>query len=387
MGLLDSYGSSKATGKDFLSNPFSKKIKPLPYQPDFKEGMEIWEYIDGKPGEQDSNRIKLIGNMLPLQPFEYGGKQRIVKDYYPGNSEPVVHILGPEEDSISIRGKLREKRYNDSKFKGVVYEIQKQIEAMRLRGNMVSIVLGEWKRYGFIEEVKFSMKTLGDIDYQISFSIIGFNKPINYQKIKESKDVPIEINQALIIAAEDFQFNASNIPDSIPIGIADILNDAINIFAGALNAVTGYVEAVVSTAENVANTINKAIGLVRYAQIQAYKFKERIGRISIQRDLGPYITGTAIAKKPREYTASSYVNNLMGSTNDIGIYLALLLTQLRALIATLPLARYRTINGDTLQKISIKFYNDVNQWEKIYDHNKLTSTELNPGTFLEIPRI
>jgi hypothetical protein len=28
---------------------------------------------------------------------------------------------------------------------------------MRLRGNMVKITLGEWRRYGFIEECTFKM--------------------------------------------------------------------------------------------------------------------------------------------------------------------------------------------------------------------------------------
>ena len=35
-------------------------------------------------------------------------------------------------------------------------------------------------RYGYLKKTDFKMKTLGDIDYEISFDIISVNKPTRY---------------------------------------------------------------------------------------------------------------------------------------------------------------------------------------------------------------
>ena len=68
-------------------------------------------------------------------------------------------------------------------------------------------------------------------------------------------------------------------------------------------------------------------------------------------------------------------------------FLAKLQMQFEAIRKTLPKARYKVQAGDTLQRISIKYYGTPNSWDKIYDHNKLTSTDLTRGTVLEIPNL
>ncbi len=380
-----------------LSNPMVRSIekKPENYMQDYPEGFIISEYISGKESKDQSGKVTLAGNMKPKQPFIYGGSQRLVKDYYAGNSEPVVHVLGSEESNLTISGRLYCKRYKDTtqeglnEYRKVAYEMAKQIDAMRIRGNMVRLNLGTWMRYAFIEKTVFKLKNKSDIIYEISFSIIGFNRPSNYQKIADKADIPIKINHDLIAIANEFQSENTipNIPSEIPIGIADIINDATNALAGAISTATDYVEAVVSTVEDVSQSINKAVGVIRYAQIACIKFKDRLGRVSINTDLGPLVTGKVDEKKTKEYTSSSFMFNAQSGANDMASILATMLAQFSAYRETAPLARYRTVEGDSLQKIAVKFYNDASQWEEIYEHNNLDSTELEVGLFLEIPQL
>jgi nucleoid-associated protein YgaU len=77
----------------------------------------------------------------------------------------------------------------------------------------------------------------------------------------------------------------------------------------------------------------------------------------------------------------------MSQTTSLSVLLARLQKQFEAIARTTPLARHRVKDGETLQRISIKFYNTADNWKKIYDHNKLTSTQLTVGTVLEIPRV
>jgi nucleoid-associated protein YgaU len=51
-----------------------------------------------------------------------------------------------------------------------------------------------------------------------------------------------------------------------------------------------------------------------------------------------------------------------------------------------PKARHLIKNGDTLQTLSVKYYGSVDSWNKIKNHNKLTSTELEKNTVIEIPK-
>lgn len=46
---------------------------------------------------------------------------------------------------------------------------------------------------------------------------------------------------------------------------------------------------------------------------------------------------------------------------------------------------YTVIEGDTLQRISLKFSGDPNNWIKIYEYNHLIDIILSPGDSLEIP--
>lgn len=46
---------------------------------------------------------------------------------------------------------------------------------------------------------------------------------------------------------------------------------------------------------------------------------------------------------------------------------------------------YTVIEGDTLQRIAVKYSGDANNWTKIYEYNHLTDTILSPGDSIEIP--
>src|SRR4051812_9929162 len=93
-----------------IANPFKKEIGDWRPQ-DFKGGFTFVEIVDGV--EQTREAVKLIGNQMPVVPFEFGGSQRITKDYYPGNSEPAVQVLGPKESDVTIHGKLKDKKYRN----------------------------------------------------------------------------------------------------------------------------------------------------------------------------------------------------------------------------------------------------------------------------------
>lgn len=376
--ILDTPGKILGEIGDFIQNPFSIEPPNTRPQPDFPNGFNIVEIVDGRKLENE--RVKLLGTWAPKQPFTFGGQHRHAKEFYPGNSEPVVQLFGPEEKDLVIDGTLSAKNLKFPRdHRTVSTELQQQMDAIRIRGNLVELNLGEWRRFGFLIDTEFKMRTLADLDYTLTFLIIGFNPPLNCNQIKTEAAVPFEINKELIREAAAFQETYTNLPDEIPQSLGDLINGAISDVMGAVNAVTGFIDGTLSTVEDVNASINRAIGVVKYGQAEVSRFRRRVGALKFTS-----LTGTSSIGK---YSAFSFANNAIGDSHNLGSLLSSLKSRFDQLRSTVPLARHRIVEGDSLQKIAIKFYNDAGGWEKIYDHNSLSSTDLTTGDVLEIPEL
>ena len=374
MSILDGPQKAIKDAGAFIANPLTRKVNSTTPTPDFPNGFLIEELTGPK------EKVRLTGNMMPQQPFNFGGTQRITKQFYPGNSEPTALVLGSEETDTVIKGRLYDKKYSDPDFRGVALEVQQQIDAIRVRGNPCRFILGEWQRYGFIGKTEWGMKTIADITYDITLELVGFNAPKDSRFLEKQNTVPFEINKQLIAAAASLEAARAVIPSEMPASVADILNDAISDVSGVLATVTGFVDNTLTAVENIANSVNRAIGLVRYARATVQRYGRRLASISFQLQLA----GIPI---PAKYKSAVFISERISETATFQALLAQMLARFRGLAQNIPIARHRVIEGDTLQKISIKFYQTPDNWNKIYDHNKITSTALTAGMVLEIPRV
>jgi hypothetical protein len=383
MGLLDGPSSLIGAGKGFIQNPFGdRKVDAHPPAPDFPAGFTIQEILtNGKEEEKDgAMRAVLLGNMMPKVPFKYGGTQRMMKEHYPGSDEPVIHVMGAEEDDVVINGRLYDKRYRDKSLRGVAEKVVDLIELMRRRGNLVRLQLGPWQRYGFISKANFSLKTRADIDYEITFTVSGEKKPFNYQIITKNQDVPQALNKSLIDAALAFQSTYSTVPTGVPQSISDILNAGISDVATVISTVTTFVDAVIQEGNDIGQSINRAIGLVRFAQRKLSDYKRTVAGISYVNDLN----NVSLSAK---YRAAGYMTGSVSSTLTLQGILQQMKDRFSAIAGTIPISRHRVKDGDNLQRISVQQYGTSDNWKAIYDHNKLTTTALTTGTVLEIPRV
>lgn len=172
--------------KQKFKSPFDKynDAPPKLLDEDFPEGFIITPIKDGV--DQKTDQVQLNGNMMPIAPFVFGGKQRMVRNEYPGHSEPTVHVLGSSETDMTINGRLYTKRYKlptgfigpAPDFRGMAREQQKRLDLLRIQGLLCRFSMGTWQRFGFVEETSFSLKTMADINYSIRLFIIGFNAPL-----------------------------------------------------------------------------------------------------------------------------------------------------------------------------------------------------------------
>lgn len=374
MGLVNGFQGKVNSAQSFIKNPFSSSVAPPFDGHDFPDGFIIREILEsGEMGEE----IRLFGNMMPKIPFTFGGQQRVKKNFYPGYAEPGIQVLGSEEDDVTINGEFKEKSYNRD-LKGVVQDIQQLLDAMRLRGNLIHIALGEWERYGIILRTKWEMDKLSKIQYSITFSIIGFQAPTNARFAGETKEIPFAINRELIQAAQDFQEFNTNYPAEVPRSIGDQLNAITSEVASAIATVTGFVDTIVSTVQDIQKSVTRAKGLIKYTQNKLKGYKELAGSFQ------PFNDSQALTGK---YKSAKFYQSGISRASAMTSLLEKIRAQLNKITPTLPLGRHLVKSGDNLQKISVKFYGTADNWKKIYDYNRLTTTELTPGQLLEIPKV
>jgi len=399
MGLLnldlkEGFDSLQEKLRNVFKEPVSgSEMRDAIARNDFPDGMEILEYQNGRPLRNE--RIILIGDMMPHQPFKFGGTQKIVKDYYAGNSEPTVQVLGSRESDLQIKGRLKSKKISAPAFiqsggqqlREFAQEMQQQVDAMRIRGNLVRITMGEFQRFGFIESVEFNMKTLADIDYMVNFSIVGFNPPRDCKVLGGTKTVPVDINKTLIADVAAMQAERSVLPDGFNRSLGEQLKDAVSTVAGAVKNVTDFVDTVLDEVDDIRSALARAKGLILHARNTISQQAQRIGvfnPLNGQDSPSSIPAGVGIGQA---YLAAEHIKATASDMFDLTNLLASMQDQLEALRQTEPLARHRVVSGDTLQRLANKFYNDSEQWIEIYDHNNLISTALEVGTILEIPRV
>lgn len=384
MGLLNDFATK---GLSVLGvNTNAGVASPVPFGNDFPSGMVITEIINGKSQEADS--IYLVGRFAPIQPFEFGGEQRIVREEYPGSSEPTIQVLGPKEDEVTVKVEMRTNKFRGNPdLRAAAQEYQELIDAMRLRGNLVQITLGEWMRYGFIKRAKFRLYTLQKIDAEITFEISGFNPPKGWRVVVEADQNVIKPNKEVTNAAQAALAAARNYPETMPLTAVDIFNNTIGAVADAISKVTGFVEGIVDDADKLVGSANRAIGLIKNARSVISKSKRNLGAIA---NTASGLGGSASSEFQKAVNTIQNTDHTAKTIRDfsnLSILLAALQARMQQYVSQVPFRRHLVRQGDTLQNISMKYFNTADNWKKIYDHNKLSQTDLVIGSVLEIPKV
>lgn len=394
MGLLDTSPSDYAIGKLGLKSLLSADTKGIPRPPDFTGGFICTEYENKKKRKQsDGFGFTLLGNFMPHIPFTFGGSQEIKTDYYAGNSEPVVQVLGPRETDLTIKGRFSTKRFNSKnnddkeKLAQAAVNYQRLCDGVRIRGNLLHLQMGEWYRWGYLKETSFDLTRLHEISYSMTFVIVGFNPPTNCKQIiapnKNVKDANAEISALTLAALAAMK----TYPTSMPRTLSEFLDAQIGIAADAIGLVTGFIDNVLNDVESIERSANRALGLIKNAQATISQTGRRIGAISLQvASLGSGFSGAA-AQTTATFNNAVHFKKIATTFASFQTLLAQLRKRYAGLISSVPLQRHLVAEGDTLQRLAIKYYNDADQWKKIYDHNKLTTSDLSAVKLLEIPKL
>lgn len=360
-----------------IRNTFDRTLTNYRKNQDFPSGFIITEILQDR---SEGRQIKLFGNQMPQIPFEgVGGDQRIVKTYYAGNDVPTIQVLGAEEPDFTIRGILTDKKLQDSSFYGFSYQLATTIDDFRYQGNLLRLELGEWKRYGFIKSCRFPMKTLGMLEYQITFGLIGFFLPENLNILEQQKISPYQNNIDTINYVQGIREQLAEKPPTVSLSIYDQVSLLFSEYiAEPISTLTNFVESIIETGKDIQNSIDRVYGFILYARKQVSRYNRLMGNI-------PY--NNSSQSVAQNLTNAKFVSDYRAESRPISSLLANYQSLIEQLRDQIPLNRHVIQNGDTLQNLAIRYYNDATLWNNIYDHNNLTSSSLVIGDIIEIPRL
>lgn len=378
MALLSGVNDIARSGANAVNDLINPNFN---YTPPFSYGQQDFEFFLIEELEGPRKSVRLRSNQLPKDDLTFGGKQRIVKDYYSGYSEPVMHVLGPQENDTVIRGELKDNKYSFDvvgNSDSVAGEYQKLVDSIRIRGNLCRFVLGEWERYGFVEECEFKLKRRNKIEYEIKLAISGFNAPKNAKFLEKDRLVPFSINEDLIAFSENYLENFAY-PADVPLGIGLQMALLIGEVANAINSITSFIDGVIGTIEDIRKGVQRAIGLCKYAKNKATEYKNYIANFDFNSVEGAGVLG----KYDMAKFSSAQISN-MGSLYAI---LNVLESRVKGLVEDTPRATHIVVTNETLQSIANKYYSDSAQWKRIYDYNNLTSVDIQTGDQLDIPSL
>ena len=347
---------------------------------DYPEGFIIREYdtldLNNNP-ENFINEIKLVGNQMPLVPFTFGGSQRIEKSYYTGYEEPVTQVLGPQEKDVTITGHLKDIHAPDT---GLSQLMRDAIDLIRRRGGLCHFVMGDWQRWGYIQETMWEVNRKTRMKYTITLSIIGENRPQNAKFIRPARNVPTDISLQLELALQDQRDYLASRPDSVPTSLLDEFNSFIGEIASVIAELTSYIDAVFTTQENIRRSIARVTGLIGTVKFRIKQLQ------SFARRIQGFAEDPSISL-PSRFNNSIFYSGVISNSASLNSEMQRYDEQFRELAADLPQARYLTKQGDSWQKISVKFYGTAENWKKIPEYNDLEiSAPVPEGQLIEIPK-
>lgn len=386
--------TNRAAGQSFLdpitstlNNPFNQKVPNTGLRaPDFPDGFEIVEIVEGK----EQKPFMLVGSFMPMQPFPWEVEQRIVKNYYPGNPEAVAQLFGAKEGDLTIHGRFKDKRFKDPSYYGASYEFAKYLEGVARRGNLLKFGFvgpgGSWIRWGYLEKPQFKMNKLSWIEYTLNFFVVSVNRPKNNYFAAKEKVAPDHLNSNLLNAGQNFTNTAAKIPTSMPQSLADKINGLTSKVASAVNNVTNFVQNIINQGMALDMAAQRALGLIKNAQANLSSMKRQIDQTAHDfTHLSSQGNNPGMTRDTYENLA--FIYSLVSTAVSVGQVLTQMKALFESIAITVPLARHKVQGTETLQKISVQYYGTVDDWDKIYTHNNLTTTVLTPGQILEIPRL
>ena len=361
--------------------------------PDIKE--LVIETLDPETGSV-TETLSLQGTHLPRQPFQRSISQQVVKFYYAGgaaNRVPTVQVLGSMDDDVTLTGRFKATKIRDTSRAKEPLQISQILERMTRQGSVCHVRLGPWDKYCIITNSSFEYKTDSDLDWSVTFSVIGDKNPItgaetegNISEIarvfssSEAEDfsnvaaqLTEELNQnRMDMEASRYIPPVTVTPFSVKGYLAGLLNQGAvgDLVATGRDIYNQYLEVirtidrVIDGVEDFSDLVDKTTQDIQKAILLMTSQISRLYRV--QQEL--FASYTRIPSSVGTFSrllAWNTIGNLLFFTHRLQKNYKVVEDSLRQQQATNIKKAYIVRPGDTYQSVATREYGSFDRWEEL----------------------
>ena len=354
--------------------------------------------------------LYLNDRFLPYRPITIGGKQRAEFTWYPGSPEATVQMLGPEEDTIQLRGWWKDRFFtlnSVSVFPATnavqvpsnllvqsVADLVQTVDNMRRMGRQITMKWSGMTRVGHIVAFRQTWHNIHDCEWEIDFAVMsqGEKTVPNVGAVQIS--LPDVYAEALKIAADiqDRIFEASGLPAALALSAtaSAALNTTNLVTLATANAlagvVTGYTGSVVSFSQGVRRTVAVLTGapgqLVTAAGASAESAATEFYSWAAYGSqdgapLGTLLTAEYYTRRFGSGVKNARYNYIV-TRNQVAQQAAALEAQIQVFVAPQNL---------DMRDVSTQFYGTPDYWRQLMQYNNLTDSRLTAGQRINVPPV
>lgn len=355
--------------------------------------------------EVDGLTLTLNDRFLPYRPITVGGKQRAEFTWYPGSPEATVQMLGPEEDTIQLRGFWKDKFLQIAQsviltaapanaaslsFIDSVSGLVQVVDDMRRMGRQIKLSWGAMQRVGHIVSFRQTWHNIHDCEWELDFAVLSQGET-TVPAVIPTITLP-DVYQVALDAAVTLQdriIEQSGLPVAVSLSEAaslalNIANLNILAVADAMTAIVqGYAGSVFSVSQSARRTVSTLSGGIKNLAVSIGS----VGDTALSEfyswgngDEDNTAVGQLVAAFNFKRNVTSQIQTSRYAYADSRAKVAR-----EAAGAASQVQQFLTVKDMDYRDISLQFYGTSDRWLDLMRYNGATDSKLAAGTQVFIP--
>jgi len=337
--------------------------------------------------------VELSDRALPYRPMALPGEQRTERTHYPGNPVATIQVLGPDETTAEIRGRLKDRFFIGARamvalsgFDSIVppgttptvQDLVNIFHTLRRSGNYVEVRWGPEVRRGVMKRFEPSWHRLDVVEWVISFewSQIGSFVPSPFATA--SSDSTTDTTD-LSTALSDFNAGLSDMPGGLfPNIVAQSIALGVSIASVTLDLITSVA----------------AIGGVPFVPMSQFQGVSSYASVVVsETSLMRQFLGDPppLGLVPTDDVVSLLAGGTWGrDMSYLLVALAVAAVEAREAVRDRAVSDYladeKLREGQTLRDLALEYYGSADDWTILADANGLIGSVHPAGTRVLVPR-
>ena len=333
----------------------------------------------------DPLQITLRGRALPYQGLDFKGVQRTAVTWYPGNPKATQQVLGDTLDDTTAHGTWKAKFLREGTDYVIVgggyfgqdlasENLVIAFELMRARGVQVKLTWGTIVRFGILSEFSAVWAREEDVEWTATFAWNGITD------ILFRAGDPTVSGQSVLEGTQAMDDVGSEIPDYMRGAYSSALQGSRRAIRGRAVQLLGTVRSIAQQVQTGATAAQAMVSRATYLAAEGIAFGRAL------RDEN-YVTGVLVDDVASvlgvevwrmRMSGAVLVMTAAGSSEATATDLAYAPPAQEVVIV-----RQRT----SLRQLALSAYGDADAWGQIAQANGLTSSVVEAGTQIVIPRV